>query len=99
MRVLLLTYGVPWPLNSGPRIRDFNLLQGLAGRAEVALCCFAKDEIEIPDLSELRKLCREVRVYRPGRRSFWEHAGAIAKALCRGVPLATCPLFYPEFAS
>ncbi len=98
MRVLLLTYGVPWPLNSGPRIRDFNLLQGLAGRTEVTLCCFAKDEIEIPDLSELRKLCREVRVYRPGQRSFWEHAGAIAKALCRGVPLATCPLFYPEFA-
>jgi sugar transferase (PEP-CTERM/EpsH1 system associated) len=99
MKVLLLTYGVPWPLNSGAHIRDFNLLQGLAQRAEVTLCCFAKDETEIPDLSELRKLCREVRVFQPGRRSLWGHAAAAAKALWTGMPLATCPFFYPEFAA
>jgi len=99
LRVLLLTYGVPWPLNSGTRIRDYNLLQGLATRAEVILCCFAKDEVEIPNLSELQKMCREVRVYRPARRSFWEHACAIAKALWSGMPLATSPFFYPGFAS
>ncbi len=95
----MLTYGVPWPLNSGARIRDYSLLQGLATRAEVILCCFAKDEVEIPDISGLRKLCREVRVYRPARRSFWEHAGAVAKALWTGMPLATSPFFYPDFAS
>lgn len=99
LKILLLTYGVPWPPDSGARIRDFNLLRGLASHAEVVLCCFAKDESEIPDLSVLRSLCREVRIYRPGRRSAWQHAGAIAKALRAGRPLATHPFYYAEFAS
>lgn len=99
LKILFLTYGVPWPPDSGGRIRDFNLLRSLAPHAEIVLCCFAKDESEIPDLSALRSLCREVRIYRPGRRSLWEHAGAIAKALWAGRPLATHPFYYAEFAS
>ncbi len=99
VRVLLLTYGVPWPLNSGARIRDFNLIQALAGEVEITLCCFAKDEREIPDLSELRKICREVRVFRPPVRSMYGHAVAIGSAFRAGRPLATCSFFYPELAA
>jgi sugar transferase (PEP-CTERM/EpsH1 system associated) len=99
VRLLVLTYGVPWPLTSGAHIRDFNLLRALSGAVEITLCCFAQDEIEIPDLAPLRELCREVSVFRSGRHSLWRRAGAFAAALRRGVPLAMCPFFYPEFAA
>ena len=99
VRVLLLTYGVPWPLNSGARIRDFNLLRALSGAVEITLCCFAQDETEIPDLARLQALCREVRVFRPGGRSLWRRAVAVVKALANGVPLAMCPFFDPAFAT
>lgn len=99
VRVLLLTYGVPWPLNSGARIRDFNLLRALAGAAEITLCCFAQDDIEIPDLARLQALCREVRVFCPGGRSLWRRAAAFAKGLANGVPLAMCPFFDPAFSA
>jgi len=100
VRILLLTYGVPWPLNSGARIRDFNLLRAsvLEG-AHVTLCCFAKDEREIPDLLELRGLCHDVRVYRPPRRSLAGHLAAIWRAVRDRRPIATSPFFYPEFAA
>jgi len=99
VKVLQLTYGVPWPPTSGARIRDFNLLRALSGAADITLCCLAQDEVEIPDLARLQALCREVRVFRPGQHSLWRRAGAFAKALRRGVPLAMCPFFYPDFAA
>ncbi|MGO9230529.1 MAG: glycosyltransferase [Bryobacteraceae bacterium] len=97
--MLVLTYGVPWPLNSGARIRDFNLLRPLAGAAEITLCCFAQDEVEIPDLAPLHEICGEVRVFRPHSRSRRRRAGAFAKAVWSGVPLAMCPFYYAEFAA
>jgi sugar transferase (PEP-CTERM/EpsH1 system associated) len=98
VRVLQLTYGVPWPLNSGARIRDFNLLRALSGAAEITLCCYA-EEVAIPDLAQLRALCREVRVFRPGQRSLWRRAAAFIEGLARGVPLGMCPFFDPAFAA
>ncbi len=38
-------------------------------------------------------------MYRPGRRSLWRRAPAIAEALRKGIPLATWPFFYPELVS
>jgi sugar transferase (PEP-CTERM/EpsH1 system associated) len=99
VRVLLLTYGVPWPLNAGARIRNFHLIKELAGRAEIFLYCLAKDETAISDTSELQKLCRVVHVYRPERRSLWRLVGTIAAALKNGIPWATWPFFYPDLAA
>ena len=98
VRVLQLTYGVPWPPTSGARIRDFNLLRALSGKAEITLCCYA-EEVEMPDLARLRALCREVRVFRPGARSLWRRASAFALGLARGVPLGMCPFFDSAFAA
>jgi sugar transferase (PEP-CTERM/EpsH1 system associated) len=95
----MLTYGVPWPPRAGSQIRDFQLLQGLAGRADVFLCCFAKDETAIPELSELKKLCREVYVYQPRRCSLWRRAAALAATWKLGIPWTTWAFFDPDLAA
>jgi glycosyltransferase involved in cell wall biosynthesis len=39
MRILVVDEEIPWPLNSGKRLRTFNLLQSLASRHEIHFVC------------------------------------------------------------
>jgi polysaccharide biosynthesis protein PslH len=96
MRILLLTYGIPWPLDSGARIRDFHLIRELSKAAEIHLWCFAKDEGSISDLRALRAVCCGLEIYRPAARSIFESLTAAASALRFGRPLATSPFYYAD---
>lgn len=60
MNVLLLTQIVPYPPDSGPKVKTYFLLRHLAAHHHVTLVCFTRNPKEEADANELRKLCAEV---------------------------------------
>ena len=60
MRILLLTETVPYPLDSGGRIKTFNTLRMLSGEHEVHCFAFIRDEGQRSHLAPLRQACASV---------------------------------------
>ena len=60
MRVLLLTLIVPFPPDSGPKVKTYNLLQHLARHHEVTLVSLVRSPEEQTHAEALRPLCAEV---------------------------------------
>jgi glycosyltransferase involved in cell wall biosynthesis len=59
-RILYIVRRLPHPLNSGTRIRQFELLTAYAQIAEVVLVCFYTDEEELAGTSALAPYCAEI---------------------------------------
>lgn len=53
MRVLVVDEEVPWPLDSGKKIRTFNLLKHLASRHEIHYLCRRHEGHAAPDIQPL----------------------------------------------
>lgn len=61
MRLLFLSRWFPYPPSNGSKIRIYNLLRGLAQEHQVTLLSFVDGSDERIDLSELTRLCCEVK--------------------------------------
>ena len=61
-RILYVTHRVPWPPDRGDRIRTWNVLKFLAGRASVDLACLADESASGDTLQELRKVTNQLAV-------------------------------------
>lgn len=98
MRILFITLGVPYPPDSGPRIRDYHLIRAVA--ADHAVLVLSLDSS--PDdraVLELRKWCEVVEVVPDTPRSVSEHLASVARGLLAGRPLAMHPFYRPEMAA
>jgi len=95
MKVLAITYGLPWPLTEGAKIRDFHLLRELAREADVSLLAFCKDDRTPPDATELRRFCSRVEVYIPPKPTI---ASSLSAYWRKGIPLAALPFYSEVFA-
>lgn len=62
MRLLFLSYWLPYPIDNGSKLRVYGLLQGLAQHHEVTLLSFTNGEHVDSIPSELRTICEEVRL-------------------------------------
>jgi len=60
MRILLLTQILPYPPDSGPRVKTFYLLKDLARRHEVTLVSLVRSAEEAAGVEALRGLCHAV---------------------------------------
>jgi polysaccharide biosynthesis protein PslH len=95
LKVLAVTYGLPWPLTEGAKIRDFHLLRELAREAEVSLLAFCKDDRTPPDATALKRFCSTVEVYIPPKPTV---ASCVSAYLHEGIPLAALPFYNEPFA-
>ena len=68
MRILLLTQVVPYPPDSGPKIKTYNVLRYLAQRHQVHIVSFVRSATEEVSAQALRTLCSGVTTV-PLRRS------------------------------
>jgi polysaccharide biosynthesis protein PslH len=85
MNVLLLTQIVPYPPDSGPKIKTYHLLRHLAAHHRVTLVTFTRNEKENQDAAALRDICAEVHtVYL--HRSRGRDALALGYSLLNGRP-------------
>lgn len=60
MKILFVTYDLPYPQNSGGKIRAFNLIKALAAKHEVTLFSYFRTDGQKRHLPALRKICSQV---------------------------------------
>jgi glycosyltransferase involved in cell wall biosynthesis len=85
MKILLLTQVVPFPADSGPKVKTYNVLRYLAQRHDVHLVSFVRSAAEAAAAEALRPLCAGLTVV-PLRRSRLRDAGYLARSLLNGRP-------------
>lgn len=84
VRVLLLCQVVPFPPDSGPKVKTWNLLKWLGTQHEVTLVAFARGE-SARELDALRRHCRAVHTV-PMHRGILRDAWFLAASLRSGRP-------------
>ncbi|MBN1262302.1 MAG: glycosyltransferase [Anaerolineae bacterium] len=84
-RVLFLTQVLPYPLNAGPKIRAYHVLQHLAQRHEITLVSFVRADDHPESVRHLETLCAAVHTV-PMRRSLALNVRAGIKAAITGLP-------------
>ena len=82
MRILLLTQIVPYPADSGPKIKTLNVLRHLAEHHDVHLVSFARSPAEVEAAEVLRRWCVTVDTV-PLRRSRLLDLKTLAEAVVR----------------
>lgn len=85
MRVLLLTQVVPYPPDSGPRVKTWHTLRYLASRHELTLVSFVRSPAEVEAARGLHQHCRAVHTV-PLVRSRARDVAAFARSLASGRP-------------
>lgn len=70
MKVLMLTPYLPYPLVSGGQIRTYNLLKHLSKHHDITLFSLIKDESERKHLSELKKYCKNIKLFKRTKNPF-----------------------------
>jgi sugar transferase (PEP-CTERM/EpsH1 system associated) len=75
MRILMITNSLPYPMISGDRIRNYNLLRRVANRYEVSLAALLESPEDIEDVPHLRQFCARVET------ANFDQGSRLAKAL------------------
>ena len=70
MKVLMLTPYLPYPLVSGGQIRTYNLLKHLSKHHDITLFSLIKDESERSHLTELKKYCKKIELFKRTKNPF-----------------------------
>ncbi|MFH2085382.1 MAG: glycosyltransferase [bacterium] len=70
MKILMLTPYLPYPLVSGGQIRTYNLLKHLSLHHDITLFSLIKDESERSHLSELKKYCTKIELFKRTKNPF-----------------------------
>jgi sugar transferase (PEP-CTERM/EpsH1 system associated) len=64
MKILLLTPRLPYPPYRGDKLKIYNLIKQLSPRHEITLFTFVTAGDRAEDIEPLRKLCKEVKVFK-----------------------------------
>ena len=59
-KILFLTTEMPYPLDSGGKIRTYNIIKGIKKYFEIDLVCFIEDENMNVEKDKLLDLCNKV---------------------------------------
>ncbi|MBI3243386.1 MAG: glycosyltransferase [Chloroflexi bacterium] len=84
MKVLLLTQVLPYPPDSGPKVKTLNVLKYLARHHEVTLVSFVRGD-QSADVKQLDRYCRAIHTV-PMERAAIHDALAMARSLLTGQP-------------
>ena len=92
----MITLGLPFPPDSGARIRDFNLIREISRNAKVCLCSLLTEDLP-PNIDELWQYCETIETYGPPRGiEVWV---SIMRGWRSGRPVATRPFYFPGMAT
>lgn len=85
-RILLLTQVLPYPLDTGAKVRAYHMLRHLAAQHQVTLVSFVRPDDPASAVEHLRGLCHAVHTV-PMRRSAARNVRAAVKGLLTGLPM------------
>ena len=86
VHILFLSQVLPYPLDSGAKIRQYHMLRHLAQRHKVTLVSFTRADDPPEAVDHLRGICHAVHTV-PMRRSLWRNVRAAAKGVISGLPM------------
>jgi len=98
MKILFVTYGLPYPPDSGGRIHDFNILKNISKHHSVLLLSLLEFPDEVNNIPKLEKYCDLVDVVLMKHRSLWQHFKGVLRCLLVGQPIATHDYYYSDMA-
>ena len=84
--ILFLTQVLPYPLDSGAKIRQYHMLRYLAQSYSVTLVSFTRPDDTLEAIEHLQGICHAVHPV-PMRRSPWRNLRAAAKGILTGLPI------------
>ena len=84
MRALLLTQVLPYPPDSGPKVKTWNVIKYLAREHAITLVSFTRGN-QSADVARLRRYCEAVHTV-PMERGILRDATAMARSLFAGQP-------------
>jgi len=84
MNVLMLTQVLPYPPDSGPKVKTWNVIKYLAQRHEVTLASFVRGD-QSEDVRHLERYCRAVHTV-PMHRGIWRDLWYAVASLFRNEP-------------
>jgi sugar transferase (PEP-CTERM/EpsH1 system associated) len=99
MRLLIVSNTVPWPPNSGGRLRRYHLLRRIASRCEVHLAYHAWTPEEAAESGELEDLCARIVTARVQRSPLSRLPLRMAADLARARPPELALWRSPELAA
>jgi glycosyltransferase involved in cell wall biosynthesis len=85
-RVLYLTQVLPYPLNTGARVRQYYTLRYLSQHHAVTLVSFVRDDDKPEHIAHLQTICQNVHTV-PMVRSRWRDARAVLSSTLTGQPI------------
>ncbi len=94
MRILYVTYGLPYPPDSGGRIHDFNIIKNISRHHSVLLISLLENSKEVHSIPMLEKYCELVYVVLKKHRSVWQHFKGVLRCLLTNQPIATHDYYY-----
>ena len=97
MNILIVTYGSPYPLNSGSAIRDYNLVKHVSRVHTVFLLSLLYSP-RVEGWERLKEYCEVVDLCEIRPRSLQEQSWGLLRGLLAGRPAATHVMFYQEVA-
>ena len=84
MKVLLLTQVLPYPPDSGPKVKTWNVLKYLAQHHDITLVSFVRGD-QTAEVAHLNKYCRAVHTV-PMARGIWRDTWALGRSLLSHQP-------------
>lgn len=84
MKILLLTQVLPYPPDSGPKVKTWNLIKYLASRHQLTLVSFVRGD-QSAEVKHLQQYCHAVHTV-PIERKIWGDAWAMIRSFSSGQP-------------
>jgi glycosyltransferase involved in cell wall biosynthesis len=94
MKVLFLTYDVPYPLISGGKVRAYYLIKNLAKNHQITLFSYYRNEEQKKYLPELKKYCQKVFIFKRRPPWSWEN---LLRWLTTFLPFPSATYYSREF--
>lgn len=85
-RILFLTQVLPYPLNTGARVRQYYVMRYLSQKHEVTLVSFVRADDRPEHIAHLKTFCTAVHTI-PMARSRWRDGRAVIKGLLTAEPI------------
>jgi len=93
MKILFLTYDLPYPLISGGKVRAYHLIKNLARNNQITLFSYYRDEEQKKYLQELKKYCPKIYLFKRRKPWSWQN---LLRAFLTPLPFTSATYHSPQ---
>jgi glycosyltransferase involved in cell wall biosynthesis len=93
MKILFLTYDLPYPLNSGGKIRAYYLIKHLSKKHKITLFSYYREEEQKKYIKEIKKYCQEIFLFK--RQEPWRLRNFVISIL-KNLPFVSAVYYSKE---